>query len=335
MTSTGRTATNCGFPLPGTERSLAAFSTNSAADRYYLLGRHYWNKRDEHAYSDAIEMFQKATVADPAYAAASVGLADSYMLASGTHVDRLSQDLPRAKKALEKAIQIDQELGEAHASMAMIAESYDFDWRTAEREFRTAIRLAPNYLTGHHWYAEFLTMTGRFRESEAEFEVARNLDPASMIVLTDLAQLYNFEKKYRRSLETLDEALKIDPSFHLAHYRKAYALMLMRRPQEAEDEFQMGGHELSMSERAWVAAVAGKRQQAVELASRAEKDHPDLFVLCVAWTELRNLDRAFQLLEGLCDRRMGGVVSIKVNPVFDALRSDARFSGMLRRVNLN
>jgi DNA-binding winged helix-turn-helix (wHTH) protein/TolB-like protein/Flp pilus assembly protein TadD len=326
--------------LPAREGDLVArrLPSNGAAYRYYLLGRHYWNRRDENAYTDAIEMFTKAVEADPFYAPGYVGLADSYLLATG-NANGLEVTLPRAKLAVEKAIKIDPSLGEAHATLALIASNYYFDWDLAEKELQTAIRLSPNYVTAHHWYAEFLTMRGKFAFSEAEFDVARNLDPASPIILTDLAQLYNFEKKYRRSIETLDEALRLEPSFRLAHYRKGYALMLLRRPEEALTEFERANlnnvKESWISEAAWVAAVEGRRQEAIELARQAEQGEPNAFVLSVTWAELGEFDRAIEWLQKLYDMRSGGLTSLNVNPVFDRLRSQQSFRALLRRMNVN
>jgi DNA-binding winged helix-turn-helix (wHTH) protein/TolB-like protein len=321
------------------ERFTRRLPSNALAYRYYLLGRHYWNKRDENAYVNAIEMFKKAAEADHQYAPAYVGLADSYLLATASREDPLAETLPPAKAAVEKAIQIDPWLGEAHATLSMIESSYYFDWGIAEQELQTAIRLSPNYVTAHHWYAEFLTMMGKFDLSEAEFEVARNLDPASPIILTDLAQLYNFEKKYQRSLETLDEVLKLDPSFHLAHNRKGYALMLMHRPQEALREFEtanrLAGRRGSIGERAWAAAVEGKRKEAIELTLQAEREAPDAFLLGVIWAELGDFDRAMEWLQKTYDTRRGGLVSLKMNPVFDRLRSFERFRALLRRMNMS
>ena len=256
------------LPAGEDEHLSKRLPSNPLAYRYYLLGRHYWNKRDANTYELAVENFKKSAEADPNYAPAYAGLADSYLLGTGSGHYPMKEALPLAKQAVERAIQIDPWLGDAHATRAMIAESYYFDWNTAEQELQTAIRLAPNYVTAHHWLAEFLTMMGKFDRSEAEFEVARNLDPASPIILTDLAQLYCFQRKYQRSIETLDEALKLDPSFHLAHDRKAYALMLMRRPEEALSEFEtanrQAGRRLSTCEQAWVAAVEGRRRKALE-----------------------------------------------------------------------
>lgn len=260
---------------------------NGAAYRYYLLGRYYWSKRDESGNRLAIEMFQKAAQADPAYAPAYVGLADGFLFGTRTKTNLLTETLPSARAAVEKAVQLDPALGEAHASLAMIAGGYYFDWEKEERELQTAIRLAPNYATAHHWYAEFLTMMGRFEQSEAEFEVARNLDPASAIILTDVAQLQNFEKMYERSLRSLDEVLQLDQSFSLAHERKGYALMLLRRPGEARVEFEladrMAHRETSALVKAWVAAVAGERAEALRFAHQAEEQDENAMLLGVTW----------------------------------------------------
>lgn len=327
------------LPTLEKERFARRLPTNAAAYRYYLLGRHFWNKRDANSYVDAIEMFTKAVAADPLYAPGYVGLADSYLLASGSQENGFAVTLPEARLAVERAIQIDPSLGEAHATLAMIASSYYFDWDTAEKELTTAIRLSPNYVTAHHWYAEFLTMRGKFKQSEAEFEGARSLDPASPIILTDLAQLYNFERKYQRSIETLDEALRLDPSFHLAHERKAYALMLTGRPQEALVEFEtanrQSGARVWISEKAWVAAAQGKRQEAMALARQAELDDPNPFVLSLAWTELGEFDQAMKWLQKMYDFRSGGLISLKVNPAFDRLRSYKPFRALLQRTNMN
>jgi tetratricopeptide (TPR) repeat protein/TolB-like protein len=327
------------LPAGEGERLARRLPPNALAYRYYLLGRYYWNKRDENAYLEAIANFKNSAEAAPDYALAYVGLADSYLLAASFGGNPNLETLPAAKAALAKAIQIDPSLGEAHATLALIDSSYYFDWNAAESEYQAAIRLSPNYVTAHHWYAEFLTMMGKFDLAEAEFDVARNLDPASPIILTDLAQLYNFEKKYQRSIATLDEVLKLDPAFHLAHTRKGYALMLLRRPQQALREFEMAdrqaGRPVSMGEKAWAAAVEGNRREALEFTQRAEREEPNAFFLSVIWAELGDVNRAMDWLQKACDNRQAGLISLKVNPIFDPLRSCDRFRTTLRLMNLN
>ena len=327
------------LPAGEGQRFARRLPPNALAYRYYLLGRYYWNKRDEKAYLEAIANFKKSADAAPDYALAYVGLADSYLLAANFGDNRNMETLAAAKAALSKAIQIDPSLGEAHATLAMIDSSYYFDWKAAESEYQAAIRLSPNYVTGHHWYAEFLTMMGKFNRSEAEFDVARNLDPTSPIILTDLAQLYNFEKKYERSIATLDEVLKLDPAFYLAHTRKGYALMLLRRPRQALREFEMADRQadrpISMGEKAWAAAVEGNRREALEFAQQAEREEQNAFLLSVIWAEFGDLNRAMDWLQKTYDNRQAGLISLKVNPVFDPLRSCDRFRATLRLMNLN
>ena len=269
------------LPAGETERLARRLPPNALAYRYYLLGRYYWNKRDENAYVEAIANFKKSVDAAPDYALAYVGLADSYLLAAGSEANPKVEALPAAKAALAKAIQLDPSLGEAHATIAMIDSSYYFDWNAAESEYRAAIRLSPNYVTASSLVRGISNHDGEvLDQSEAEFDVARNLDPASPVILTDLAQLYNFEKQYQRSIATLDEVLKLDPAFHLAHTRKGYALMLLRRPQQALREFEIadrqGGRLASMGEKAWGAAVEGESAGGVRIytASRAKSRMP-------------------------------------------------------------
>jgi TolB-like protein/Tfp pilus assembly protein PilF len=327
--------------LPLADRGLLErrHPVNGVAFHYYLLGRYYWNKRDQNGagYGLAFDMFQKSIETDPAYAPAYIGIADTFLIGSPPGTDLMTKALPPAR-ALQKAVQFDPKLGEAHTSLAMIAESYDFDWNRAERELQTAIRLAPNYVTAHHWYAEFLTMTGQFEQSEAEFEATRNLDPASAIVLTDFAQLQNFERKYEQALRTLDEVLKLDTTFALAQERKGYALMMLRHPREALAEFEMAdrlsGRETAACLKAWAAAVGGEREQAVRFAHQAEEQKEPPMMLGVIWGELGDLERAMNWLEQACEQRNGGMISMKVNPIFDPLRKSERFKALLRRMNL-
>ncbi|HTS75928.1 MAG TPA: tetratricopeptide repeat protein [Bryobacteraceae bacterium] len=246
--------------------------------------------------------------------------------------------LPLAQAAVEKAVAIDPALGEPHASLAMIAGSYHYDWDSAERELQTAIRLSPSYVTARHWYAEFLTMMGKFEQSEAEFEMARNLDPGSPILLVDIAQLRLFENKPEESLRVLDEALQLDPNFVLAHDRKVFSLMIMRRAREARAELEladrMAHREVPPVLNAWIAAVDGQRADALRFAAEAEESADNAMMLAVVWAELGDIDRGMAWLEQASERHSSGIISVKVNPVFNPLRKSPRFDALLHRMNL-
>ncbi len=151
----------------------------------YLKGRFFWNKRTAQGFQQAIEYFQQAIAKDPNYARAYSGLADSYALLGGYSTTPQTESMPKARAAALKALELDPELAEAHTSLALITENFDYDWDTAEREYRRAIELNPNYATDHHWYAEFLSLQGRFPEALAESARARELDPLSLIIATD------------------------------------------------------------------------------------------------------------------------------------------------------
>ena len=153
----------------------------------YLQGRYYWNKRTQSGFHEAIRLFQEAVEKDPKYARAYAGLADCYAMLSIYGLGPADDYIPKARAAALTSLQIDDSLAEAHASLAIIAQSYDYDWPTAEKEFRRALDLNPNYATAHQWYAESLAFQGRFGEALAESEKARQLDPLSLIVAETMA----------------------------------------------------------------------------------------------------------------------------------------------------
>ncbi len=163
---------------------------NPTAYAAYLKGRYWWSQRTRESIHHAIDYFHEAIAADPTDALAYAGLADAYLLLPGVERIPASTMMPLARAAAERAIQIDPDLAEAHASLGLLAENYDLDWAAAEREFSTAIRLNPNYPTGRHWYAEYIGTMGRIGESEAQFERARNLDPLSAAIPADEAKIF-------------------------------------------------------------------------------------------------------------------------------------------------
>ena len=190
---------------------------NPVAYAAYLKGRYYWNQRTRESIHRAIDYFHEAIAADPADALAYAGLADAYLLLPGTERIPNAVMMPLARAAAERAIQIDGGLAEAHASLGLLAENYDLDWAAAEREFRTAIRLNPNYPTGRHWYAEYIGTMGRMRESQAEFERARSLDPLSAAIPADEAKIFWFDHQFEKSAALARQSLSLDPHFTLAH----------------------------------------------------------------------------------------------------------------------
>ncbi len=177
-------------------RFTHARPVNPEAHDAYLKGLYFWNLRTEQNLKKGIEYFQQAIEKDPAYALAYVGLADSYIVL-GEHGAMASRDaFPRAKAASRKALELDETLGEAHTSLGAAKADYDWDWAGAEEEFKRGIALNPNYATGHHWYADYLSAMGRHKEAIAEIERAQELDPLSFMIDTAVGNLFFFARRY-------------------------------------------------------------------------------------------------------------------------------------------
>jgi TolB-like protein/DNA-binding winged helix-turn-helix (wHTH) protein len=197
--------------------AIASPTTSYEAYDFYLKGRYFWNKRTGQGFQQAAEYFQQAIDKDLNYAPAYAGLADTFALMSSYGFAPQGEFIPKARAAALKALQIDETLAEAHASLAVIAQNYDWDWQTAEKEYRRAIQLDPDYATGHQWYAECLGFQGQFDEAFAESERARKLDPLSLIIAADNAALLYFSRQYDRSIEEFRRVLEMEPNFPRAY----------------------------------------------------------------------------------------------------------------------
>jgi len=182
-----------------------------------LKGLYFWNKRNVPGFQQAIVYFQQAIAKDPDYAPAYAGLANNYVLLPGYTLAPASKYMPKAREAAARALQLDDHLPEAHVALALILENYDWDWSSAEKEYRRAIELNPNYATAHQWYAEFLTWRGRFDEALRESESARRLDPLSLIIATDRGSIFYFSRQYDRAIEQFQSVREMDPAFGRAH----------------------------------------------------------------------------------------------------------------------
>ena len=193
-------ALNHRMPSPSAVRVALSPQEYEAYD-LYLKGRYLWRKRTPDSLRDSVSWFKQAVAKDPGYAPAYAGLADSYAIMSSYGFVAPSQYMPLAKAAALKAVQLDDLLAEAHTSLALIAENYDWDWQTAENEYRRAIQLNSNYATAHHWLAECLAYQGRFEEAFRESEKARELDPLSLIIVADRGAIYYFSRQYDRAID--------------------------------------------------------------------------------------------------------------------------------------
>jgi TolB-like protein len=307
----------------------------------YLRGQYFFNERTAGSLRKAIEYFQQATANDPNYARAYTGLADSYALMGGYTSLPPTEFMPKARAAALRALEIDDRLAEAHTALALIVQNYDWDWQTAEREFRRAIELNPNYATAHQWYAEHLMWLGRFDEALRESERARELDPLSLIIAADKGAVLFFSRDYDRAIEEWRSVLEMDPGFRRAHLiRAAYLEKGMFTEALADVESTRSATPVAgyYSWRAHIFGRAGRTEEArhsLRELVQFNRSHPaDAMIVAWAYLGLGDRDEALGWLEEAYAEHSTELTSLRVHPGFDPIRGDPRFQDLLRRVGL-
>jgi len=322
------------------ERSPVFSARGYEAYDHYLRGRYFWNKRTEDGFRRAIEAFRQAIEANPEDARACAGLADTYALMGTWGFAPAEEVFPQARAAALKALDIDERLGAAHTSLALINEMYDLDWKTAEARFRRAIELEPNYATAHHWYAEYLGYLGRFDEAFAEINLARKLDPHSFIMATDHAYLLLYARRYDRAIEQFRAVLATHPYFGRAMGGLIGAYAYGGRFSEALAETQRWMQIDDRGPWPWAAAAhvyacrgdRARAQQALqkveESCRRLEMDPDGLSVL--TWIALGFKEEALAQMQKTCEQHPQALITLKVEPALDPLRDDPRFEELVR-----
>lgn len=312
----------------------------------YLRGRYLWNQRTRAAFAKATDIFGQAIQQDPQYARAYAGLADAYALEGSYGFEPALDIMPRARAAAQKALQLDDTLAEAHASLGLIMESDAWDWPGAEKEFRRAIELNPSYATAHQWYAEFLGFQGRFDEAFVESDRARSLDPLSLIIVADGGVIDYFARRYERAIQKFKSVLDLDPDVSRA-YEIIYACIQQRQFNEAlAFTKQLRQRPASSYSLPWSwageASIYGhagdlpRAQHALAELARLKRSWPDepTAMLATAYIGAGEKEAAFAILEDAYRSHSIALIAIKVDPVYDPLRSDPRFQELLRRVRL-
>ena len=336
--------------LGSPERSVAITKPSLTPQAYqaydlYLKGLYFWNERNISGFQQAIAYFQQAIAKDPNYAPAYAGLANSYTLLPGYTLAPASKYIPKARAAALRALEIDNDLPEAHVALALILENYDWDWDAAEKEYRRAIELNPNYATAHQWYAELLMWRGRFDEALRESEYARRLDPFSLIIAADHGSIFYFSRQYDRAIEQFQSIREMDPSFPRTHLvidsyiqkgRLTDALADLEEWRRTAGEGPETWSMWSMS--AYLYGRLGQKDKAraelrkVEAVSRTQQTDPAALIL--ANIGAGNNQAAIDWLEKAYAEHSNILTTIKVEPAYDPLRSDPRFQELLQRVGL-
>jgi tetratricopeptide (TPR) repeat protein len=317
---------------------------NAEAYEAYLKGRYFWNKRTGSGLKQAIGYFSQAIEKDPNYAQAYTGLADSYALMGDWEYGVLSpaEALPKAKAAATRALALDNSLGEAHTSLAFVLDLFDWDWKSAESEYRLAVELSPSYATAHQWYAWHLIVLGRNSEALNEIRRAKSLDPLSLIISADMADLLLVARLYDESIQQSRKTMEMDPRFAVAHYQLGQAFVQKHMYKEAIAELQKAigfseGNKTFRSNLAYAYAVSGRRNEAVEilddLKNRPDGGFSNASEIALIYVGLDEKDRAMTWLDKAFEERFNP--SVLLRPCFDPLRSDPRFRDLLRRIGLN
>ena len=334
--------------LSGDEQKqlLRPFTENSDAYLLYMKGRFFWNKRTVDGVKKSIDYFQKAIAADPNYALAYAGLADSYTLAGsyGYSILPPKEAMPKAEAAATKALELDDSLAEAHASLGYIKLIYDWDWAGAEQEFRRAIALNPLYDNAHHWYSHELVALGRKDEAMAEARRALEISPSDTVMNEHMGWTYLMARDYDHAIQSARKAIEMEPDFLLAHRVLGLAYQYKGQHEEANAEFERGV-EISHGDpvaRAYLArsyAAAGRKDQATqilnELVQLSAKQYVPPLEIALTYLALDKNNEAFDWLHKACDERASALVYLKVNQAFDPVRSDPRFQDLQLRLHLN
>ena len=318
------------------------YTESNEAYQFYLKGRFYWNKRTGENLKKAIEQFQQAADKDPNFALAYAGLADCYSLLEEYAGIPSSETLPKAKAAALRALQIDDSLAEAHASVGYI-DIHSWQFAEAEKEFQRAIELNPNYPTAHQWYHVYFRMLGKLDEAYAEIKRAQQLDPLSSIISINVGDLYVLKGDVPSAIEEYKKVIEFDPNFARAHGHLGLAYLRQGRQQEALVELQKGV-ELSgqaselLSFLGYGYGVMGKRVEAMavlkELEGRyAKRETPAVYLASIC-LGLGDKDQALSWLERDFRTHTGMLTFAAFYHHFEVLRDDPRYLDLLRRIGL-
>jgi TolB-like protein/Tfp pilus assembly protein PilF len=315
---------------------------NSAAHELYLKGRYFWFNRTADDLKKAADYFQQAIDADPNYALAYVGLADAFVLLPAYGGGSPIECYPKAKVAARRAIELDDNLAEAHASYGKVLWNHDLDFAQSLSEFERAIKLNPNYATAHHWYGNSpLASLGRFDQAIAEMKKAVELDPLSLIYNTDLGVTLVLARRYDEGIERFRRVLELDPNFYYAHYNLGLALELKADLNAAIAEYtrarELSNDPVPAAYLGHAYGLVGRRDDAlqilIDLGEAAKHRYVPNPAFALVELGLGNKEKALDWLEKSYEAHEARFIAyIKVDPFLDPLRSDPRFEALVEKV---
>jgi TolB-like protein/DNA-binding winged helix-turn-helix (wHTH) protein/Flp pilus assembly protein TadD len=325
-------------------RLVKKYAPNPEAYQDYLRGRYFWQQTGL-GLNKGVEYFKQAIAKDPGYAQAYDGLADCYIWLGVFGFSSPQESYPKAKEAALRSLEIDGTLAEAHTSLARIKAEYDWDWSGAEREFQRALELNPGYSIAYLWHGSVLATMGQPEETIASYKRGLELDPLSPIMYGELGQAFYYTRQYDDAIEQEQKTQELDPNLLLARSYLCYAYLEKSMKKEAIAECEKlvvisQRHVWAIANLAYVYAVVGRRADAQKLLGELNVISSEKFVpadaMAQIYTGLGEKAKAFEWLEKGYERHSLGLggVALKVDPVWDPLRSDPRFADLLRRMNL-
>jgi DNA-binding winged helix-turn-helix (wHTH) protein/TolB-like protein/Tfp pilus assembly protein PilF len=341
----GEVANGLALDLTPSERQrlVKRYTQNAEAWRAYLRGRYLWNRRTPETHQKAIEEFEQAKRIDPSYALAYAGLADAYALL-GSNPNRVLprvQAMEKARTAALQALELDGDLAEAHTALAFILMHYDWKLEDAEREYLRALSLNPSYPTAHQWHAVNLLVTGHGDDAVEELKAAQALDPTSLIVMADMAELYVFTGQLAESEAEGRRALNLDPSFSMVRYWLSWALTGQRRFEEAAAIMgpdPAGDDPARLSVLAYLDAAAGRpakaRERIAALVSLAQNDFGLASLVAASYASLGDVKAMIPWLDRALEERSGALLFMNVHPQFAPVRNDPQFRDFVTRAGL-
>ncbi len=329
--------------LSGADEAKVTKTSTADPEAYqaYLKGRYYWSRRTGENINKAIEQFKAATDRDPNYALAHAGLADCYIVLPQYAGTPASETLPKATASAERAISIDAQLAEPHASLGQVYKQ-SWRWEDAEREYKRAIELNPNYATTFHWYSLFLKDSGRFDESAVMIKRAKELDPLSSVISINIAEMYQWQNDHDATIQQALKILEIDPNYADAYRVLGLSYLKLGQQPKGIEHLQKatvlsGGAAFTLSDLGYGYGATGKKNEANAIAKELEgmfanRESAGQYVAAV-YASLGEKDKAFEWLEKDFQNK-AALTEIRWAITFESLRGDPRFKDLLKRMKL-
>ncbi len=331
--------------LNGNDKKVLAKreTQNSEAFRLYLKGRFFWNKRTGESLKRAIDFFEQAIEKDPTYALAYAGLADSYGLLSNYTDTPPKESMPKAKSAAQKALEIDKTLAEAHTSLGLVKKEYEWDFEGAEKDFKRAIEINPNYATAHQWRAENLVTLKRFDEALDSMKKAHELEPFSLIISSEVGWVLHHAGNYDEAIKQFEKTAELDPNFVRVHFflgrsfeqKKLYEKAIESTKKAIEIS---GGNTLFKASLAHIYASAGRKAEAEkilkELQKHSDKDYVSPFAFALVYAGLDEKEKSLDWLEKAFEQRDTILFNYIRDPQLKSLQNEKRFADLLEKVGL-